>query len=341
MSQPGNEHQARLEASYTEWLKHRTILEAYRARPGERRTTPPPPFNVSELFPELAGRSTTTIRLHPRYGDEPLMDESKLGGTFLWPYDEPWPVCPFHEIPLVTVLQLRAADFPEMPFPPGADLFQLLWCPREHSDVPECFEKPNPMMWADPKFYWRNRQETDRARLDNPCPREAYYEYVSLPCRLMPERVIEFPSEYHLSEDIVQRIRRWQDQHLGPDGMHACEYEAELSAAPGTKIGGYIPWIQFPWEPVCECGRRMEHLLTIATVEWSGLIDERWTPVEEKEGLALLPPPNWDDWDDERNAAWHALWIPHGLSLGDAGHMNLFVCRHCGKWPIVPNIECS
>jgi hypothetical protein len=65
MSQRGNQHRARLQTSYADWLKHRTILEAYRARPGDRRTTPPPACSMSRLFPELAGRSATTIRLHP------------------------------------------------------------------------------------------------------------------------------------------------------------------------------------------------------------------------------------------------------------------------------------
>jgi len=69
-------------------------------------------------------------------------------------------------------------------------------------------------------------------------------------------------------------------------------------------------------------------------------MDQRWTPVEDRQGLASFPP-KWDDWDEQQKAIQHALWIPTGLSLGDAGHMNLFVCRHCGKWPIVPNIECS
>jgi len=38
MSQRGNEDRKRLRTSYTEWLEHRTILEVYRVRPGDRRT---------------------------------------------------------------------------------------------------------------------------------------------------------------------------------------------------------------------------------------------------------------------------------------------------------------
>ncbi len=340
MSQCDNEHRDRLRTSYAAWSKHRTILEAYRVRPGDRRTTPPPPCCVSKLFPELAGRAATAVRLHPRYGDEPPADASKLGGTFLWPAGEPWPVCPAHEIPLVTVLQLRAGDFREMPFPDGADLFQMLWCPREHDDVPECREKLCPMSWADPRFYWRNSQEIARPRPDNPPPQEAYYEYVPFPCRLLPERVIEFPSVYDLPDDVRRRIFEWEDQHLGPDGKHVCEYEAELSAAFGTKVGGYIQWIQFPWEPACECGRPMEHLLTVASVEWNGVRDRRWTPSEEQEVFAAFPG-GFDEWEEWHKAIFGALWNPTGLTLGDAGQMQLFVCRRCDRWPIVANIECS
>jgi hypothetical protein len=144
--------------------------------------------------------------------------------------------------------------------------------------------------------------------------------------------VTEFPSEYDLPEELVQRIHEWEDQNLGPDGMHACEYEAELSVACGTKVGGYLQWIQFPWQPACKCGRSMEHLLTIDSVEWNGVDDQRWTP---EEGPARHNHTD-DQWGDQR-----ANWNPTGLMLGDAGHMHLFVCRHCGRWPIVPGIECS
>ena len=84
----------------------------------------------------------------------------------------------------------------------------------------------------------------------------------------------------------------------------------------------------------------MEHLLTIASVEWNGIIDRRWTPVEEQVILGSFPG-SWGEWDEERKAIQSALWNPTGLSLGDAGHMQLFLCCHCGEWPIVTSIECS
>src|SRR5262249_49704426 len=149
-------------------------------------------------------------------------------------------------------------------------------------------------------------------------PQEAYYEYVPFPCRLLPERVIEFPSVYDLSEDVVQSIYAWENQNLGPDGMHAWEYEAELSVACGTKVGGYIHWIQFPWQPACGCGSPVEPLLTIASVEWNGVGDRRWTPVEDQALFASFSG-KWDVWDEEQKSIWHALWNPTGLNLGDGG----------------------
>jgi len=110
MSQRGSEHRARMQTSYADWSKRRAVLEAYKAQPGDMRTTPAPSFCVSKLFPELAGRSATTIRLHPRYGEEPPVDASKVGGTLLWPAGESWPVCPAHDIPLVAVQHPRTSQ---------------------------------------------------------------------------------------------------------------------------------------------------------------------------------------------------------------------------------------
>ncbi|MFF3753487.1 hypothetical protein ACFYYH_23945 [Streptomyces sp. NPDC002018] len=56
------------------------------------RTTPERPVDIEALFPELSGYRRTGTRLHPRKGfAEP--HESSVAGPFLWPADEPWPVC--------------------------------------------------------------------------------------------------------------------------------------------------------------------------------------------------------------------------------------------------------
>jgi hypothetical protein len=56
------------------------------------RTTPPRPFDVTSLFPELREHSTTATRLHPRPG-APTAADSSIGGPLRWPADEPWPFC--------------------------------------------------------------------------------------------------------------------------------------------------------------------------------------------------------------------------------------------------------
>ncbi|QXE35642.1 hypothetical protein KQY30_16625 [Streptomyces sp. GMY02] len=56
------------------------------------RTTPERPIDIEALFPELAGYRRTSTRLHPRKG-LPKPQDSSVAGPFLWPADEPWPVC--------------------------------------------------------------------------------------------------------------------------------------------------------------------------------------------------------------------------------------------------------
>ncbi|WP_035736694.1 hypothetical protein [Glycomyces arizonensis] len=55
-------------------------------------TTPPRPYDILALFPELAAFARTAVRLHPRHGN-PSIGESSVGGPLLWPADEPWPMC--------------------------------------------------------------------------------------------------------------------------------------------------------------------------------------------------------------------------------------------------------
>lgn len=57
-----------------------------------RRTTPERPLDVEAVFPGLAAYRGTATRLHPRPGS-PGVADSSVGGPFLWPADEPWPVC--------------------------------------------------------------------------------------------------------------------------------------------------------------------------------------------------------------------------------------------------------
>ncbi|MEV7805170.1 hypothetical protein AB0O28_19685 [Microbispora sp. NPDC088329] len=77
------------------------------------RTTPAPPVDVTEKFPELVEYARTTVRLHPRPGT-PAVRDSHIGGPLLWPAGEAWPTC---DAPILDV----AGDFnqwrPDSPRP--------------------------------------------------------------------------------------------------------------------------------------------------------------------------------------------------------------------------------
>jgi hypothetical protein len=92
------------------------------------RTTPSRPVDVEALFPEVVSYRREATRLHPRQV-EPGVRDSSVGGPLLWPAHEAWPHCldaypkigfdplPLGPVPLVPVLQLYAADAPDLPFP--------------------------------------------------------------------------------------------------------------------------------------------------------------------------------------------------------------------------------
>jgi hypothetical protein len=300
-------------------------------------TTPPPRFDAPALFPDLAGLARTAVRLHPRRGPEPPMDASKIGGRILWPADEPWPECQYHDAAgnaagnspprryiFAAVLQLRERDVPELGFPPGKDVFQLLWCPNDHRQYPAPYCRA----------YWRAAADVTDSLARLPAPGWAEEWYVPKPCALHPERVTEYPGFDNLPEALQERVLAWQaeleerGEDLG-DVEDGAVYEWELSVADGTKVVGYVNWIQGPEVPTCTCGRPMEHLLTVASGEFHGGNWRRWCPLEDQHVCRDAPY-------EERAAVQAAT----GLMLGDMGDMFLFICRACPEWPIDWVLQC-
>jgi hypothetical protein len=358
------------------------------------RTTPPPPLDVTGVFPELAPLARQAVRLHPRAG-APGRGDSSLGGPLLWPADAPWPTCrglrlvdrrqpiapaelqrfraildaadrrwrpsegqalefteeeaaevdriaagaieidltagervypepqPHRDqVALVPVLQLYARDVPGLPFPGHADLFQLLWCPNHHG---------LPWRGPCPVTVWRRTADVAEPLAAPPASRfeddRFARDYLPLPCVLHPERVVEYPhpcgvpAAYphpcNLPAELAERIERWGERH---DEL----YWAALSTAPGTKVGGHPRWIQPPAWPLCGCGRRMEHLLTIASDEFGP--QGRWLPLEDREDPRVT--------SRRRSIVARASWAPHGLMLGDVGSLYLFTCTACANRPL-------
>jgi len=306
------------------------------------RHTPPPPVDIAAIIPEFAPLARTTVRLHPRRGKASL-DQSKVGGMFLWPAGEDWPVCGEHHSPLVPVLQLRADDVPEIGFPEGCDTFQLLWCPNDH-------EKSPPLYAPSPRVFWRERRAVKDPLPWAPapvlvrvpgirgdfCPGE---DYCPEPCVLYPERVTEFPDVFDLADDLpelCQKVASSNDLLEAIDSIGEYDFEdAEtlyqywLSVAPGTKVGGHPEWVQDPEWPICGCGSRMQYFLTIASAEFDGGSWGRWLAEEDRHV--------WGGGYDVRKPVQCAA----NIMLGDMGNLNFFICRRCEGWPISAVFQCS
>ncbi|GAB1819159.1 hypothetical protein [Herbidospora sp. RD11066] len=263
------------------------------------RTTPGPPVDITAVFPVLDAYSRTAVRLHPRPG-KPSMHDSHMGGPLIWPSDEPWPTCgrtvkvaaaPFRErgwltmldrvpespIPMVGVAQFYARDIPEIPFPEGADLLQVLWCPGEH-DMEDIGPGPAPML------VWRRADDLTDVLVEPPMRDDGApagdfgsESYLPRPCVLHPERVTEYPHADELPERLKVALKAW-------DGEFGYAYSFLLSIAPGCKIGGWESWhlTDMYALPCGVCGTETEPLLKVDSSEWDGGSDPRWRPMEER-----------------------------------------------------------
>lgn len=251
-------------------------------------TTEPLPFVVADLDPELAAKARPATLLHPRQGTVTDPAASKLGGLFLWPADEPWPVRrnfraesadysidelppDGSDVPLAPVLQLRRSDAPHLPFPDGTDLMQLFWCPvwsEEHG--------------PEPHIVWRDSRAVRNPRSELPELMYTGSGLVPIPCRLYPEQVIEYPSdeEHPPSQQLSDDIDRWAETWPDP----ANSYPEWWSRSHGAKVGGH------PWANQTDCvriardtddGRPMRHLLSFSGSEINHC-HWQWCPVEDR-----------------------------------------------------------
>ena len=296
-------------------------------------TTPPSPVDMARVFPELVPFARTTIRLHPRRG-APTAVQSSIGGPLLWPADEPWPTCEgiepedhfdepgLAEVPLVPVAQLLADDVPDLPFPSGTDVLQVLWCPFDHEpwDVPR------------PQLRWRRRADIGPRLATMPPPDvEASARYLPGPCVIDPEKLTEYPG-YDLPHEVRARIRETAHRL---DANTGWQYDTDLAVASGIKVGGYPGWTQFPDWPVCGCGIVMTHLLTVTGWEFGRGDEKRWVPVEDRPAMA-----GWDLRPREDHP-WLMIQNPTGLMIGDGGGIYLFVCTSCPGRPLKYRFDCA
>lgn len=299
---------ARIVAEQEKRQSHLRFQEVWRVT--EPRTTLPPPTDILAFAPELKPLVKVTLRLHPRFDEEPGPERTKFGGRIMWPSVEPWPVCDEHGIPFVPVLQLRVEDAPpQFAFRPGTDLLQLLWCPRDHG-----------LTSVKPILVWR-KQATVAAPFAEPPPTDAaFLNYVPVPCRVFPERVAELPPWDAPPKVLRDKLATWTaPPHPGRAMATPAEYYTDLlSTAAGTKVGGYPRFQTGAQVPTCtKCNWGMDYVLTVAAVEWTREDRARWKPREDTLESDLV---------GYRNAA--------GLNFGEHESVQVFVCRRCEDWPV-------
>jgi hypothetical protein len=282
-----------------------------------------PRIDIAAMIPAIAPLAKTAIRLHPSPCEDVALDVSKIGGRFLWPHDEPWPKCPnpHHKYArrqpiLAEVVQLRAGDFPEVPFRPGSDLFQLLWCPVTEDACEE-------LMLPQPFAYWRNTAEITAVLQDSEeIDLESIIDTMLLftrciprACAVFPERVVEYPVVSELPRE-MQDLVDWdlyQEEDVGP--------------CPATKIGGHPYWIQDDYTPTCQCGSKMEFLLQLPDWEYSNIdTRQRWIPLEDRWAVDAYNADHW-------NEAARAILRPMDFDFHNFTTY-LFVCRSCPQWPV-------
>jgi uncharacterized protein YwqG len=276
-------------------------------------TTRTPSHNLEASFQWLRGKGRETIRLHPRENSNLSFSDSKVGGLVLWRDNETWPHCQQHNSDYVPVLQVHSNDILGIAFPPNTDLLQVLWCPNDHEECGCC-----PKI----KLYWWRSESLNPHPLNPKRIKAENEEYLPKSCEVSPERVVEYPSAFSLSDDQTKELSDWQQD----DGAL---YQYSLSVAPGFKIGGYPNWVQDSEKVTCDCGLEMDYLLTIDSAEFDGGTHERWLPEEERE--------IWNAEYETRNRVQCAA----GLMLGDMGNINVFICRACTPWSFRWIFQCS
>ncbi|MGR6912767.1 hypothetical protein ACU635_00735 [[Actinomadura] parvosata] len=169
-----------------------------------------------------------------------------------------------------------------------------------------------------PFVRWRRAEAVGSLLIDAPTPDPASDDsYLPMACVLSPERVEEYPAGWGLPAELRKRIWAREDEFPNPDDW---SYFSHLSSAPGSKVGGWVSWIQDPEQVKCSKGHEMAHLLTIATREFDIESGKRWAPVEERSLLTPHAPAE--------------IQEPTDLMIQDAGSLYLFVCLECPERPV-------
>ncbi|WP_143076680.1 hypothetical protein [Streptomyces sp. MUSC 14] len=180
----------------------------------------------------------------------------------LWPAEESWPYCASEDhasagdrVPMVSVAQLYAADVPEIAFPEGTDLVQIVWCPEPH-DVP----KPS-FQGKDCRVFWRRPGDIRYGPDVQPDPWEHWdpeWDEVPLPCTVHPERVVEYPWWQELPVGIRKQLK-------SSDELFDRYWQVSLTG--GWKAGGSKSWASSDMPESLDCPECTAPLVLLLQVD--------------------------------------------------------------------------
>lgn len=267
-----------------------------------------------------------------------------MGWPFLWPDEEPWPVCRQRNPEIAARLEAvpKRAEIADVgdgsdglarPVPREIETSLIeryrsghdaAYLPVLQLSRPEFPELPFPadsdlfqLLWCPMVYFegsggylilWRNAAATTKLRAEPPPP--AIDGDSIIPCTLDSERIGDYPSRFELDPSAS-----WASED---DWWQATE---DSGPVPGTKLLGFPKWIQNPDYPHCRhCGVEMALLVTVSSTEFGhgGSDDVRWIPSEDREILHNAP-----------FALREKYELPHSWMIGDGGDAYLFYCRNC------------
>lgn len=295
--------------------------------------TAPRSLVLERICPSSQGSMRPSIRLHAVRDNTVTAFDSHLAGPFLANDPAAWPRCDCHQTAMLGGLQLWKRDLSALrdtlqndlfvditslqqdavvEFPEGTDVLQIFWCPFSHPHE----QSAHHLRWVDSTAPHASQEV-------NPSYRQppSFEGMVPSTCKLHPEWHPDYPALWEARE-----LKWWQsflDQMQIEENGASLErasdanddfpedcinriYADQVGAVDGIKWGGYPCWIQDPQVPVCECGRPMKHLLTVASLS-----------APNKEALPVVVeskhPVKWDS----------------DLCMGDVGYVYHFVCPTC------------
>ena len=213
-----------------------------------------------------------------------------------------------HNIAYSPILQLRRDEFPELPWPAGKDLFQLLWCPRVHFWGNSSYLGGQS---SGAKIFWRTEESIHNFLT----PWESNSHFHSLhECAVNPEDIFEYPQACYFDSAIEAWLEHAHTElKLAEDSKAGLSwwYSYDIATAPGTKLLGHPQWIQNEETPMCRCNKPMKLLLTCASQEDPD--NKAWNIAPCRESIKTP-----GTLDQSRN--------PFGFSWGDWSNAYVFYC---------------